>query len=204
MKRADDLPPRPDLQTGEPRPPAAPLVESVGESTYLTDQEDSTKTKPKPPADRGPVIEWFQENQRSAIRAFFVGFFFIVIALTLKQWSFWWMTLWWAWLCGPVLLGVILYVWTRRAAIAAGVDWYKNGKHWVDTYDLKSVKVEAGPGKFNLALRDRSSRAVVTPCLTIEKNRKLWDLVYNGIVHSVKDHPVETNKASRQYLDLPL
>lgn len=62
----------------------------------------------------------------------------------------------------------------------------------------------AGPGRLDLEMDDRSGRGVTTTCLLIEKNRKLWDLVYNGIVHSAKYHHVETNKTARQYLGLPL
>lgn len=203
MKRTDELPPKPDVQTGEPRPPSAPLVESTGPSTYEQDREIDTKSKPSPPDGRGPVLEWFRENRRSGVMSFLVGFFFLVAAGTIKEWSFSWMSVWWLWLF-PVGLGGILYFAFRRKVIAAGADWYKSGSHWVDIYELKSVKVKVAPGRLDLVLHDRSGRSIVTTCLAIEKNRKLWDLVYNGIVHSVKDHPVETNKASRQYLDLPL
>lgn len=203
MKRTDDLPPKPDVQTGEPRPPEAPLVESMGRSKYEQDQEPSAKRKPDPPDGRGPVLEWYQDNQRAGIKYFFVGFFFIVIGLTLKEWSFHWVVHWqtWPW---PIALGLIFYFWSRREVVAAGADWYKKGKYWVDTYDLKSVKVKTGPGRLDLEMDDRSGRGIATTCLVIEKNRKLWDLVYNGIIHSAKDHPLETNKAARQYLDLPL
>ena len=203
MKRTDELPPKPDAQTGEPRPPAAPLVESTGKNTYEADRETSTERKPDPPSGRGPVLEWFQENRRSGLKYFFIGFFFIVIAGSIRDLSFSWMGVWWLWLF-PVGLGLVLYFVFRREAIAVGADWYKKGRRWVDTYDLKSVQIKTGPGRLDLNMTDRSGRSVATTCLVIEKNRKLWDLVYNGIVHSVKDHPVETNKASRQYLDLPL
>ena len=203
MKRSDELPPKPDVRTGEPRPPEAPLVESMGRSRYEQDHETSTRRKLNPPEGRGPVLEWYQDNQRSGVKYFFVGFFFIVIGLTLKEWGFQWVQYWQAW-PWPVALGLVFYFWSRREIVAAGADWYKKGKYWVDIYDLKSVKIKTGPGRLDLEMDDRSGRGVATTCLVIEKNRKLWDLVYNGIVHSVKDHPVETNKASRQYLDLPL
>lgn len=203
MERSDELPPKPDELTGEPRPPEAPLVESMGRTTHEQDHESSGKGKPDPPEGRGPVLEWHRDNQRAGIKYFFVGFLFIVIVGTIREWSFWWMSVWWIWLF-PVALGLIFYFYSRRDVVAAGVDWYKKGKHWVDTYDLKSVKIKAGPGRLDLEMDDRSGRGVTTTCLLIEKNRKLWDLVYNGIVHSAKHHHVETNKTARHYLNLPL
>lgn len=203
MKRTDDLPPKPDSQTGEPRPPIAPLVAGAGRDAHEVTRGVYSKRRPTPPKGRGPALEWFQGTRWFGISAFLLGFIYIVIAGTIQEWSFWWMSVWWIWLA-PVGLGINHYFRFRRQTKAAGADWYADGRHWVDAYDLKSVRVKDESGRLDLDLTDRSGRSVSTTCMAIEKNRKLWDLVYNGIIHSAKEHPLETNEDARQYLDLPL
>ena len=203
MDRTDQLPPKPDPQTGEPRPPKAPLVESMGKSSYERSHEKDTTRKPKPPDGRGPTLEWYQPRRMSVLISAIVVALFIVALAALKNWTLNGLLAWYVW-PWPVAFVVFMYFKFRRRAIAAGADWYFDGKDRVDTYDLKQVKVKTGPGRLDLVMRDRSGRLVVTPCSLIETNRRLWDLVYNGIVNSAKSDHVETNQAARQYLHLPL
>jgi hypothetical protein len=201
MKRTDQLPPKPDPQTGQPRPPAAPLVESMGKEPERS-RETNTKRKPKPPEGRGPVLEWYQPRSGPILISAVVVALGIVALAALQNWTMQGLLAWYVW-PWPIAFVVIIYFKFRRRVIAAGADWYFDGKHWVDTYDLKQVKVNTGPGRLDLVLRDRSGRVTVTTCLVIEANRQLWDLVYNGVVNSAQDHHVETNDVARQYLHLP-
>jgi len=85
--------------------------------------------------------------------------------------------------------------------MSAGADWYKYGRRYVKTYELTSVKVKGTPGSWALDLRDAEGRKVWTQLWRIQQNPRLWDLVYNGIRHSVCNG-AETNRRALDRLQL--
>ncbi len=55
--RENDLPPKPDPQTGEPRPPHAPLEPDWKRPE---DKHENGESKvPQSPEREGPILEWF-------------------------------------------------------------------------------------------------------------------------------------------------
>ncbi|RFU43300.1 hypothetical protein DZF91_01820 [Actinomadura logoneensis] len=69
---------------------------------------------------------------------------------------------------------------------AAGADWLRKGRIWVDVYNLVEVEIE--PRKRNadfLVLKDRAGRSITVGVDDVQENARLWELVYNGILHSV-------------------
>jgi len=83
----------------------------------------------------------------------------------------------------------------------AGANWYKYGRRYVKIYELTSVKVKGTPGSWALDLRDAEGRKVWTELDPIPQNPRLWDLVYNGIRHSVRNG-AETNQRALDRLQL--
>jgi hypothetical protein len=83
------------------------------------------------------------------------------------------------------------------------VDWLRGRKQWVRTYEL--VKVRSYPSFSGgwIRLEDRDGRTLGLDHTTLQQDRRLWDLVYNGILHSVIAGGAETNGAAHLHLHLP-
>lgn len=196
--RTSHLPPMPNRETGVPRPPHAPLWPSwqPGES------EDDPKYTPAPPPAQAPVLEFFKDSHRMALETGAFGVAFSVVAMTLIWRGFEWTTVWPMWLV--VLSPVPLFLLFRKVdIIAAGADWLLWKKKWVKTYDLAKVKLSPRGAQFNLILTDREGRKLSIPWLQLCYNRALWDLVYNGILHSAHNGPFTSNREARSTLQLP-
>lgn len=61
------LPPMPDRHTGEPRPPAAPLVDES--SKTVTNDEAPRAKAPKTPAGEAEVLEWHHPSRAGRVVA---------------------------------------------------------------------------------------------------------------------------------------
>ncbi|GAB3549123.1 hypothetical protein J2S53_004142 [Actinopolyspora lacussalsi] len=116
--------------------------------------------------------------------------------------GFSWMTTWWLWLF--VVLSPLPFLFVGRAIrISAGADWLRYGKTgFVSTYELTTAKITTGGASRYLELTDEHGNSAYAPLHNLQMNRELWDLVYNGILHSVRGNGAETNKLARTFLDL--
>lgn len=193
------LPPKPDRQTGEPRPPHAP----VGPQWKPEDQPDKRGTPaPAPPDGQGPTLEWHRD---AGVPAWFAATLFGVLAAIVVSVSYGgvdWVEEWWAWLV-VVLCAIFPIPFTRPTWYSAGADWYRPGnKRYLKTYELISVKITPQGAQLGFDLQDRDGQVVLVKMEEMQKNRELWDLVYNGILHSVYRNGAETNTAARNYLHL--
>lgn len=196
------LPPKPDPQTGEPRPPRAPL--EPGWKMPGDKHKNGLSKVPQPPEGEGPLLEWFYPTRGTGLimgtimSVIMIGFF------TLKDFGFSWMTTWWLWLFvlpWPLLILLL----TRNNRLSAGADWLGYDKHGlIKTYELTKVEVTVGGFARYLVLEDRNGNAMRAQFGDLQQNRELWDLVYNGILHSVHAHGAQTNKMARDYLRLNL
>lgn len=194
------LPTVPDDITGHPRPPHAPLRE-----TWMSGVSDTNpNSRPTPPPGQGPLLEYFRQSRRQSV---YIGLMaaaiLAVVGTVLISRGFGWVGDWFYW---ALLLGlVIVYFFHERLAVfSAGAQWFKHRKKWVRIYELNEVKIKArGPGWAILVLSDRHGRRVRAPLNQLVQNRELWDLVYNGILHSVCAGCVRTNRSARKLLRLP-
>ncbi|TWF94142.1 hypothetical protein FHU35_14424 [Saccharopolyspora dendranthemae] len=123
--------------------------------------------------------------------------------LCLKDWGFEWMGTWWLW----VLVLIPIPLWAligRRHGISAGADWFAMKKGYVDTYELTEVKVEGASGglAWTLELADKKGTEMSVDAADAQANSKLWDLVYNGILHSVQQGSAKTNPKALDKLRL--
>lgn len=195
------FPPKPDLRTGEPRPPSAPLEKNW---TPAISEDPDKASVPEPPAGQGPVLEWYQGPGSGGTAA---AFFMIlgIVVLTWRFWGFDWVHVWYLW---AILLAfsAILYFANRRGErLSAGADWYWYKRSYVKIYELTSVTVRgaAGGAAWALDLEDAGGRKVSTQLQIIQRSPALWDLVYNGILHSVYTGGAKVNKRARDRLHLP-
>lgn len=194
---ADSLPPKPDPETGHPRPPRAPVDPGSGNGPSETQQ----KSKPEPPPHQSPTLEWYKASRRRSILSGVGGFVVIGLGAGLLQGSEDWSSAWWLWLfplAGAILIGLTI----RVDSCCAGSDWFSNGKAWVSTYELTSIKVTTPANYRELKLVDGAGRSIEIQLMTAQENQALWDLVYNGILHSVTKGDPEINALARKALKI--
>lgn len=96
----------------------------------------------------------------------------------------WWFETWWGW--GLVVgVGLLMLLVGRTFRISAGADWFMDRKTLIKTYELVQVAVEKDMSEGELHLRDQRGQQVSVGLASLQSNETLWDLVYNGIRHSV-------------------
>jgi hypothetical protein len=193
-----ELPPRPDPLTGEPHPPPAPR-EWPG---HASEAERDPRRFGSWPKEQGPLLECYRPTKRGGISAA-VGLVVIaVVGLTITTGDTSWMSIWWMWsfpaLCIPLGLSI-----TTHSRCAAGAEWFQHKNSWVRQYELASVKIRMRYWNRYLHLKDRDGRKVAVFTGEVQQNQRLWDLLYNGILHSVVAGGAETNRIARRALKLP-
>ncbi|MHA6798921.1 hypothetical protein [Bounagaea algeriensis] len=200
-----ELPPKPDPVSGEPRPPRAPGFNKGDKppKDQDRDRDQSIRRMPSPPEGEGRMLEWYRHSQRNAILGGLLGFVFIVIGVTLLQgFNLTWMTIWWMWpLIGLFALGV--YSSFRSVECAAGAEWLKVGKSWVRMYELTEIKARHRSHSIHLDFKDSTGRELMVKSDDIQEDRDIWDLVYNGILHSVIAGGAKTNGTVHSAFKVP-
>jgi hypothetical protein len=198
-----DLPPKPDPETGLPEPPRAPGLTSskLGkpDPARVTDPAHA----PEPPRGQGPVLAWYQPSERGALTVGAWGFALMVVGVTLLQgFSIAWMRFWWAWV-GLLVFAALIYLTQRAGRCSAGAEWVRGRKNWVRTYELTKVKASFSPSGTQLTMRDQDGRTLSISLSRLKDDRKIWDLVYNGILHSVIAGGADTNGHLHRDLAVP-
>lgn len=191
------LPPRPDPVTGNPRPPQVPLGFDLRHSPVKASERGR---RPTPPIADEPALEWYC-RPRSWVAAGLI-LVIMVVPLTIAQRGLSWMGFWWFW---PILAGVCLLAFVKSGErIAAGAAWFMYGRCVVRTYELTSVKLvrSSGGRASELELRDAHGGKAFVGMWKFQLHPRMWDLVYNGIRHSVRAG-AETNGRVREHLRLP-
>lgn len=192
------LPRKPDLDTGAPRPPRAPVLPGT---SARGGSDPQTKCFFEPPPGQGPVLEWFKQSRVTALSAVAFGVGLCAVVLTFKAGGFRWVTVWWLWLIMAVFL-VPTYVAIARQRVSAGSDWLMGRSAWVRTYELIGIKATRQWASIGLDLTDRDGRVLHISLRDVQPQSALWDLVYNGLLHSVHVHRAEINALARKTLDI--
>jgi hypothetical protein len=197
-----ELPARPDPQTGEPRPPHAPASTSSGHPDKR-DRIDPSKA-PAPPDGQGPVLAWYKSSRRGAFKVAAVALLllFPVMITIMQGFSIAWMRIWQVWLV--IVIGCVLIYSARRSVeCSSGADWLRRKKGWVKLYQLTKVTAHWRSNAVHLDLKDRDNRELQIRVSDIQENRLMWDLVYNGILHSVIAGGAETNGRLHAAIQVP-
>ena len=109
---------------------------------------------------------------------------------------------WFLWLVLAVTIP-IYYFSLRSKRVVAGADWLQSGTRWIRTYELTKVTLKRNGTNTVLELVDQDARTLRIPWSQLQYNRELWDLVYNGILHSVFNGHAEADPGARHHLRLP-
>lgn len=201
----EQLPPRPDRWTGHPRPPRAPgfFKGEKPPKDQDSERDRSQRRKPAPPEGQGPVLEWYRHSQRYAIGMGVAAFVVIGILIGFRQGlDYSWLSIPWMWLFLAVA-GLGMYGIFRQVDPAAGADWLKVGRMWVLLYELTDIKVRHRGMSMHLDLKDSGNRSLQVRVDELQEDRDLWDLVYNGLLHSTVVNGAKTNHAVHSQLKVP-
>ncbi|OLT38726.1 hypothetical protein BJF85_08590 [Saccharomonospora sp. CUA-673] len=108
------------------------------------------------------------------------------------------------WLWGLLILRIPVFLLAgRTGGASAGATWVAiSGGDYVKTYELVKVTVHVDGLAHAVQMVDSSGRSVRSRIGVLQVNHRLWDLVYNAILHSVHVNGAETNKRARKYLQL--
>lgn len=179
---ATQLPPRPDAETGEPRPPSTSTGRAAGPGPR-------SGVAPEPPPNRGPALEWHRRVPfHWLLVVLFVtgtGTFLYLMLFGGYSWSVpdGWLAVavWTLFVAGGLRDGFR----NRAARISAGADWLRvGGRRWVDLYDLERVELRGGVLNRSIVFRDSDGRRVSASVGFLQHAPALRDLVVNGVRHS--------------------
>ncbi|SFS55679.1 hypothetical protein [Saccharopolyspora flava] len=180
------LPPKPDI-SGEPRPPRAPELYvwgGVEPSPKLINSDWGRRAIPAPPDEQGPALEWWRASPTRLLATAGWYFAFGVVVLTIKNWGLSWMNSGSLWLALLVIPAAAVLFMNNDRPIAAGAHWLYHKRRWIRTYELESVRIAGGLTANDLAL-GQDGKELLIRVDNLQENPALWDLVYNGIRHSV-------------------
>lgn len=201
-----ELPPKPDPETGEPRPPRAPAYGRDGEPPKEHDKNRVTDPAkaPSPPEGQGPVLVWYKPSSLQKWGVGGTGFLMLVVGFTIMQgFDLRWMTAWWMWLIALVFAALIGGS-VRGSECSVGAEWLqRKGGGWVRLYELKKITGHRRSNALHLDFEDQDGRVVQISTSDLHHDPGMWDLVYNGMLHSVIAGGAETNGRLHAALDLP-
>ncbi|MDG3014622.1 hypothetical protein [Speluncibacter jeojiensis] len=124
------------------------------------------------------------------------------MAMTAIAHGFEWLHLWFFWLV-PVLPSIGMYFSMKKGWVAAGARWVQNREKYVEIYDLRYVEIKVSGNNQMLRMTDGSGRKIRSlSLLDAQTNPALWDLLYNGIRHSVASGKASPSRKTRNILDL--
>lgn len=201
---AAELPPRPDPTTGEPRPPRAPglLHKRSAKQQERARVTDPSKA-PAPPAGESPLLTWFKTSRREAllITAWVLPVFPIGVTV-LQGFSIEWMKYWQPWVVLPLIM-LAIYSVQRTVECSVGAEWLQVGKTWVRLYELTKITAKHRSSAIHIDFEDSAGREVRVQADDLQKNREMWDLVYNGVLHSVIAGGAKTNSLLHSSFRVP-
>ncbi|WP_142000661.1 hypothetical protein [Amycolatopsis cihanbeyliensis] len=155
----------------------------------------------------GPTLAWHRPNKRMRHLTTLGAFGFLVIGGSLLglldgdspfEWLLWWQS-WILIIVFTILIGGPF----STIVHSAGADWLQvqrlrwgvTKSNFVKLYELTKIDVSHGGTTFHLYLSD-GERAVERSFEELQVDRRVWDLVYNGVLHSVASGATVTTKAA--------
>ncbi|MBK1784430.1 hypothetical protein [Prauserella cavernicola] len=190
----DGLPPRPDPETGKPFPPHAPGYTGNDKHPEANPLRDITLSrKPKPPAGLGTTLAWWRDSPKAGLARAAFAFALMVVGVAviglsgdgdLSIFGIW-----------PIWIVIVVFAYLASNpfnidTISAGADWVQSRRsrfkrtNYVKVYELTKIRISYGGGDLHLAIYD-NERGMDRTYSEWHRDRRIWDLVYNGIVHSV-------------------
>ncbi|MCJ0978750.1 hypothetical protein MTX35_13615 [Rhodococcus sp. ARC_M12] len=187
----------PNPTTGEPRPPTAHRGEARAHwVTMPGDLENSVV-----PLEYGPALEAFEEPRREkllqAVMLICIFLLFFIVPFR----GFGWADLWFPWL---VILGlpVLQYRKSLGDRVLAGARWVQQRDEWISTYEITKIRSTTVGLNRASKIEDVHGNKLILVLPDAQMNPLLWNLVYNGIVHSVAYGNCDISKAARRILEI--
>lgn len=212
-----ELPPKPDAATGEPFPPHAPGFKNEKGVLPEHDPVRSTRLshKPNPPGGMGPVLAWHRESRLGNLNGFLVAFAIAVGVCTLASlaggYGLVGLTFW------PVWILVVVFAYLMSSPLdyqttSTGADWIKwdYNRRWyqrrarhnhLKTYELTRIEGYFAGGMLHLRFEDLEGRGADRQVGDLQRDRRIWDLFYNGLLHSVANG-AQINQVATELLKL--
>jgi hypothetical protein len=103
-----------------------------------------------------------------------------------------------------VVVMVVMYSILRGDNFSAGAEWMACKASWVRLYELTEVTAHTSGTGVYVILKDSAGRVVEYKFTSLGgSDRLLFDLTYNGILHSVVAGGAKTNPLLHRTLNLP-
>lgn len=192
------LPPRPDPETGQPFPPHGRGWKGKDRSPEDDrDRETRLSHRPDPPSGKSPVLAWYKDSKRGKAALFLTCIAMFSVAMTFVSIvdgdpPLSWASLWGVWL-GICVFSLLITRPLTYTVLSAGADWCQlqfvrfgvtYRRQFVKFYELRDITTVAGPTALYIKLSDDND-FIDLPRVEWQPDRRIWDLVYNGILHSV-------------------
>lgn len=126
-------------------------------------------------------------------------FVFGVLCFTVPSLGFEWLTSWWA-MCIVVGLPLLQYHKVLGDRVLAGARWVQQRDKWVSTYELARIRSTTVGLYRAMNIKDIHGNNFILVLHDAQMNPQLWDLVYNGILHSVTHGDCDISNAARRIL----
>jgi hypothetical protein len=194
-----ELPPRPDPQTGKPFPPRAPGFKNDKGVATEHDPARSTKVshKPEPPEGMGPVLAWHRDSRFFNVQGFFVALGLMsggAVLLALLKGDLGYLGFWQVWVVAVVFAylasGPLDYETTSAGSDWIKLDfnrrWYRRARSgYLKIYELTTVEGYFAGGMLHLRIEDLDGHWLDRQVGDLQRDRRIWDLFYNGLMHSI-------------------
>ena len=112
------------------------------------------------------------------------------------------MKYWQPWIVLPLIM-IAIYSVQRTVECSVGAEWLKVGKTWVRLYELTKITAKHRSSAIHIDFKDSAGREVMVQANDLQNDRDMWDLVYNGILHSVIVGGAKTNGLLHSSLRVP-
>ncbi|GAB3496411.1 hypothetical protein [Amycolatopsis cihanbeyliensis] len=211
-----ELPPRPDPDTGKPFPPHAPGFKNDKGVNAEHDPGRSTKLshKPEPPESMGTVLAWHRHSRLANIHGFLVALAIMAggaVLIALLRGDLGYLGYWQIW----VIVLVFAYLASNPFSYqttSVGTDWIKwdYNRRWyqrrarsnhLKLYELSRIEGYFAGGMLHLRFEDLDGRGADRQVGDLQRDRRIWDLFYNGLLHSVANG-AEINRVAVELLKL--
>lgn len=153
-----------------------------------------------PPKGEGPVLECHRHDyRREAGYAALIACMYVLAGLGYaadgaRRWV----------VPGAILIVALWGLFTiRGTSFSVGAEWLQTPKEWVLLYELVEVSGSYRGIDFGFDLVDQDGRHVRLSVMDVQASQRTWDLICNGILHSVVANGANVDKTARKMLQLP-
>jgi hypothetical protein len=160
---------------------------------------------PAPPPGEGPVLMWHRSSRnQTVLYAFSLLMLWLLLAWLRGPFSFALLAYWWAYVVPVAIVVLSPFAMRKTYPRSAGVEWLRSlDDDWVRTYELSKIVMRKLFFQQLLVLTDSDGRELAMTLVPLQEDRLMWDLVYNGILHSVITGGAEASEDVHRRLDLP-